>query len=791
MTTNGDYSYKPPSGFEESAPVKGSEGKDKGLPTKKMGETEAKTTSIADQAGITKKGLESEGTVIRVQKGSPGASGVSSETVNVDEAVSSVKDEFTKGNFTSASSSDSGLLLPTESMETIDPMDYSGSETSSETSDDPSLDSLEGSSVEKSALSEELGSIPTAKDLDSAVHDKFLDGAQEMIKDIDTPGIRDMVKKAREEVADAKQEFKLRAAIDERLESKIDKSEKHIKRLEGSVKGMGGPSGKGGSRTRARRQRTKQQIALAKQQQTKLETQRSPFATDRRFSAQVQKLMKTGTLKPVSGGKSGVYFLCDNKGVPKYVIKPYDEDMLTLNNPKGFATPFRESDSYGCRPKTGVSMYSASTNEMMASVIAREIGVSRCTARAQLMILTSDSFHDITDDIEVDPEELTDTYGAADKEKLCVVQEFIPGSTEVGELLLTGSNLSQDEFMEMDWDERSTLERNILPKDIDQDMYEEAVILALVCGEADGNAGNYLVSDTVESKTNTRALYKIDNAAAFTDDNSSLRVGAEWVLNCYDKKMSDRAKKIVQDLDADKIADLMQQQGYSEQSISEMRERVLMMKIYEDYLEDDVCIGDWALTVEGHFQPEEDVSTSEYTFEESTQPSPEEIEIQGQIEALEEKISKQEGHIEHLEGSVTKRAGGGKRARARKRSVADQVSLAKESIATHKKDIAKLEQKLVDIRNTAPPTPAEEAFVDGATGLTPAQQDVKSRIEVLEQKITKQEGHIKHLESSVTKKAGGGKRTRARKRSAADQIALARENITSLRKEIAELEQKL
>lgn len=481
-------------GTEGFIPIGDSTGKSGELPSKPMGETEAKTSNVANEAGITNKGLEGRKTVILIDTGSFEASNIPAETINVENAISSVKDEV------SSSASDDLKIV-------------------------------------NSGLDEETNDeIELKRDKqDQEVLESFL-GWKTGLAHESAEKLQQRIIYIREEISEAKEEFRERNT---------------------------GP----------------------------LEPEQEKFHTD------VHNLMNTGTFDPVSGGKSGVYFLSDPEGNRRFVIKPYDEDMMTLNNPKGFATPYIDAEGI-CRPKQGIAMYSAAKNEVTASLIAKELGISRCTAKSEMMILKSDTFYDMTDDIEGDKEKLAEKYGAVDKEKLCVVQKFIRDCKEVGELLLDNLNLSLEEFEMMDLDERNTLEREALPKNIDQEMFEEGIILALVCGEADGNAGNYMVANQKDPSSGKFPVYKIDNAASFTDDNSSVTTGADWLLNCSETPMSDKAKSLVKNLNADNLASLMEKQGYDEECIESMHQRIEVMKANIESSKENYSIGDWVLTIE-------------------------------------------------------------------------------------------------------------------------------------------------------------------------------------------------
>jgi hypothetical protein len=55
---------------------------------------------------------------------------------------------------------------------------------------------------------------------------------------------------------------------------------------------------------------------------------------------EIEHLLLEGMIIPVEQGAGAAYFLLDSLSVPRYVIKPIDEDIFCLNNRKHFASPF-------------------------------------------------------------------------------------------------------------------------------------------------------------------------------------------------------------------------------------------------------------------------------------------------------------------------------------------------------------------------------------------------------------------------------------------------------------------
>lgn len=291
----------------------------------------------------------------------------------------------------------------------------------------------------------------------------------------------------------------------------------------------------------------------------------------------VQDLIKTGSLQKIDGGNSGVYLLKDAEGQPRFIIKPYDECPSGLNNPKGLGSPHPSK------------FYGEFINESLASSIAEKIGVADCTPKCTVMILEHQGFADITDDLT--SKKNKENYGFVDKEKLCSVQTFVPGCKDLQETLFT-----VDTFR--DFKKRSENNENPLVPPlpgVNHLMFEKVTILNLVCGEQDGNLGNFLISEKTDSGEE-RSIYKIDNGGCFPQNNEiqdaqgnvslALVLGVDyWLVENYESELSEKACNIIKDINISDISDLMRSQGKEELHVQAMESRVVAMK---DFLTDGI-----------------------------------------------------------------------------------------------------------------------------------------------------------------------------------------------------------
>lgn len=293
---------------------------------------------------------------------------------------------------------------------------------------------------------------------------------------------------------------------------------------------------------------------------------------------EVKELMKEGSIGKL-GGKSGVYSLSGVDGKPKFIIKPMDEEIMTLNNPKGYALPHSVVE-VPCEAKPGIPTYSALTNGELGYLVAKELGVEDITPRCYVMALTSEQFADITDGMdENEKKELIEKGGVPDREKLCLVQEFIPNSIDLGEHILSSTKMDQEALMNLNSDEKDQVFKDTMKNEVDRTMYDKAALLCWVTGEKDGNAGNFLISE-LDSKTKLRSIYKIDCAASFPEHNQDLTSGLSWAGNNYDNELSDDLITMINKIDTDNIANLMVSRNKSDGAVNAMKGRVSDIKYW-------------------------------------------------------------------------------------------------------------------------------------------------------------------------------------------------------------------
>ncbi|MGM0440528.1 MAG: hypothetical protein ACQEP8_05400 [Chlamydiota bacterium] len=279
-----------------------------------------------------------------------------------------------------------------------------------------------------------------------------------------------------------------------------------------------------------------------------VESQRHPD-----IHKELSLLESEGSFDRDTGGEGGAYFLKNSAGEIRYVVKPVDEDVLCLNNRKEWASPFNDE---GHRVRPDIPLYRSAQTEVLASIIAEMTGLETVVPPTVMTIMESDAFHDIMD---VFPSDLLDLTEEVDKEKLCSVQCFIPGTQELSQV--TEGKDPQD-----------------YPELIDHEDFEDANILTWIINEQDGHLGNYLAYPKGDVDGQTRyGLYKIDNAFSFGEKEGYYKNSLE-VFEQAKRPLSERAREKINNLPIERMVGKMQQYGLSEGSIQSFRDRITALQ---------------------------------------------------------------------------------------------------------------------------------------------------------------------------------------------------------------------
>lgn len=238
----------------------------------------------------------------------------------------------------------------------------------------------------------------------------------------------------------------------------------------------------------------------------------------------------------LSGGVSSSYFLIDDEGKRKFVVKPLDEDAGAIHS-ISYSSPFQDSPL-----RKNMPLYRSCMREVLAYRIAQVIGARSIVPKTEFIIMKSEHFHDLFE--EIAPEErkrYSEIFGPADKEKLCSVQEYVDGGMSLFEALqdLQSRDLSDAEIADR----------------FDQKDFEEANMLLWATYDTDGHSGNFLVyskgTDLVGNEI--LGLKKIDNGLAFPDKNSQMRNNLSYMPNAS-RELSEETKAKILALDVEQLA---------------------------------------------------------------------------------------------------------------------------------------------------------------------------------------------------------------------------------------------
>lgn len=303
------------------------------------------------------------------------------------------------------------------------------------------------------------------------------------------------------------------------------------------------------------------------------------FSTPMR--AEVQALLKNGSMEKVKGGNSGVYLLRDAEGKPKFIIKPCDEGYLAINNGKKKASPFFNEDNV-CAPCRGIGIYeTAVQNAEISYEAAKLLKLEHVTPEVEVMILEHPLFHDIFDNTEEQNSrsaQKVESEMPTTREKVCSVQPYLEGYFDIGTYLATVASLSPKEYTNLEatnQEEYKRIRKELSPQDIDQHLYEDLALFIFITGEKDGNSGNIFSARTATEQG--RQVYKIDNGATFPESNKGMLTGLGWIAHNYKAELSAHFKEKVQKLDESQIKELktfMRTRGKSEDSIQALDARI-------------------------------------------------------------------------------------------------------------------------------------------------------------------------------------------------------------------------
>ena len=284
------------------------------------------------------------------------------------------------------------------------------------------------------------------------------------------------------------------------------------------------------------------------------------------FHTKIKSFLLDGKLIPISTGTGSAYFLTDAHGVPHFVVKPVDEDALCLNNRKGFGCPFNDGEH---RVREDIPLYRSPQTDAFCWEVAVLAGLEEATPKAVMGIIQDDRFYDFIFQLEENRRAtIIHETGAADKEKLCSIQEFIQDSQDLTELL--------HQFYAQGYSDLEIASR------FDQMDFEAVCLFLWLTYDSDAHSGNFrtYVKRVDETGKEIYGIKKIDNSLSFPEQNAQYNNVLAWMPNAVEA-LSHTFKKKIAALPMDALMEWMDVYGLSA-SKPAFQERMVILKELAD-----------------------------------------------------------------------------------------------------------------------------------------------------------------------------------------------------------------
>jgi hypothetical protein len=265
-------------------------------------------------------------------------------------------------------------------------------------------------------------------------------------------------------------------------------------------------------------------------------------------------IFEEGHLELQQEGAGGSYILYDLLNHPRFVIKPTDEDIYCLRNPKQFSTPFMDLEH---RVKRSIPLYRSAQTSALCYELAILAGLENTTPQTVLSIISHPQFF-------YPPEE---DFLPHSFEKLCSIQAYLSETkslkTALEELLPLG------------------LEEEELEKQFDQQDFEDVNVLLWLTYDNDAHPQNFRVRlKNEELQPSVYGITKIDNSLSFPEENRDFFNILMHLPNAF-KPLSERTKYQIASLPLEKIEETILQYGLGS-SLPAFRERIdILQKLIE------------------------------------------------------------------------------------------------------------------------------------------------------------------------------------------------------------------
>ena len=280
------------------------------------------------------------------------------------------------------------------------------------------------------------------------------------------------------------------------------------------------------------------------------------------FSDRFQEALQNGHISPCPNGCGSAYFLYDTNDIPRFVIKPVDEDIYCLNNRKHIACPFIGAEF---RVRQDIPLYRSAQTDVLCYQVAIALGIPHITPKTEMWILSSQNFYDLSMNLtEADKDALMKIIGNPDFEKLCSVQEYVPDSILMLDKLYEWIEKGDEDLMG----------ESVCPQD-----FEDANLFVWTTYDNDAHPGNFLFYPK-EIKEDQKIIYgikKVDNGLSFPEKNTDFTNFLMYFDSAKDP-LSDRSKEKIKEIPIGDIVKKMQELELPIPAIAAFVERVRVLQ---------------------------------------------------------------------------------------------------------------------------------------------------------------------------------------------------------------------
>jgi hypothetical protein len=270
-----------------------------------------------------------------------------------------------------------------------------------------------------------------------------------------------------------------------------------------------------------------------------------------KFFSYFEEVFNEGKLLLEKEGAGAAYFLYDKNNKPQFIIKPTDEDIFCLHNPKHFASPFLTP-----RVKADIPLYRAAQTDALCYEVAVLSKLENITPKTVLALVEHTEFSSIYSE-------------SIKKEKLCSIQEYLKGTFPLRKVLedLFANNLSEEDLLDR----------------FDQDDFEDILLFLWLTFDNDAHTDNFRVYLKWRNPQGLPiyGIKKIDNSLSFPEKNTGFSNALMYFPNAL-LPISSRIKSKILDLPINEIKKIIRKFGLNS-SIPAFEQRMsTLLKLIEN-----------------------------------------------------------------------------------------------------------------------------------------------------------------------------------------------------------------